>query len=134
MHLEGLNSLCIRRRTVQLRSILLKPHDNLLTIGTYQPPGKSIRHRWVRGLRPDQQMRGIQERVVRVVAAGFVDGRPLLQRFGDGEVRAPVRDGVLVEQDSGGQGLDGEGDVLVVPGRVGCCPGDLWLVKICTGI
>lgn len=67
----------------------------------------------------------IQERIVCVVSAGFVNDR-LVSKFGvQRQHSSTVADGVFLEEDGGCEGLDGKRDVLVIPCRIGCRPGNL---------
>jgi hypothetical protein len=64
----------------------------------------------------------VQERVVRFVRRGFVDDRLAGEVTRKREEGAAVGEGVFLEEDRGGEGLEREGDVLVIPGGVGGGP------------
>lgn len=76
-------------------------------------------------------MCGIEQRIGRVVGGSLVDGGLVGKRLVDREVGAAVGNGVFLEENSRSQGLDGIGNVLMIPGGVLGRPGDLclWSVK-----
>lgn len=115
-----------RSRAVQDFSILFEALNHLLAaLATYEPVREALSHGRVLGLLADQQMRRVQQGIVLVVAAGFIYRRLLGHVSRKSQPGAPVRDGVFSQLDRCRQRLDREGNVLVIPGRVGGRPGDL---------
>jgi hypothetical protein len=73
---------------------------------------------------------GIEQRIGRVVGGSLVDGG-LVGKLGiDGEVGAAVGDGIFFEENGRSQGLDGIGNVLMIPGGVFSCPRDLVYLSV----
>jgi hypothetical protein len=111
-----------RCRTIQLLPVLLKSCNHLLPTGADQPLCEFLRRLCILHFVSHQEMCGVQKRVVRFVRRGFVDDRLAGEVTRKGEEGAAVVEGVFLEEDRGGEGLEREGDVLVIPGGVGGGP------------
>jgi hypothetical protein len=71
----------------------------------------------------------VEQRIGSVVGGGLVDGGLVGKLLVDGEVGAAVGDGVFLEENGRSQGLNGVGNVLMIPGGVRSRPRDLCLVR-----
>ena len=114
---------------VQLLAVLLKVGDNPLpAILTCSPFDKLVCDGRVLKLLSDYEMRWVEKRVVFVIGGFFVDSGLIGKTLWEGEQRSSIGERVLLQLDGDGQGLDGEGNVLVVPCGVWCGPGHLGLL------
>lgn len=111
-----LSSLISRGSSIQLLPILLKARNNLLTLSTDSPLRKLIRHLLILRTLPNQNMCRVQQRIARIIGSSLVNSRLILQLCRDGQVRAAVGNGILIQQDRSRERLDRIRDVLVVPG------------------
>lgn len=74
-------------------------------------------------------MCGIEQRIGRVVSGSLVDGGLVGKRLVNRQVGPAVSDGVLLEENGRSQGLNGIGNVLMIPGGVLGCPRNLVFVS-----
>lgn len=110
---------------VELLAVLSEARDNLLAFLANEPLGKGEGHLGVGRIGANEKVGGVEERVVGLVASRLVDDGLVGQLLVERQDGASVGDGVLLQQDGSGQSLDGECNVLVVPGRVRGGPGNL---------
>ena len=75
-------------------------------------------------------MRGVQQRIIRIVGAFLVDGESIGDAGGRREPGATICDSIFRELGGGLEGLKRETWVLVIPFRVVKCPRYLSRVKI----
>ena len=114
---------------VQLLAVLLKVGDNPLpAILTCSPFDKLVCDGRVLKLLSDYEMGWVEKRVIFVVSGFFVDSGLIGKVLWEREQRSSIGERVLLQLDGDSQGLDGEGNVLVVPRRVWRGPGHLGLL------
>lgn len=73
----------------------------------------------------NKKMSRVEKRIIGIVGTGLVDDRLVAELGIQRQIRATVRNRVLVKKDSSCQGLDWEGNVLVVPGGISSSPWNL---------
>lgn len=105
------------RNTIQHLAKLFKVPHHILALTADQPLRKRLCHLRIRCLLPNKQMRRVQKQIVRPIRPSLVNRRFIPQRSIQREDRAPICDGIFLQEDGSGEGLDGERNVLVVP----CC-------------
>lgn len=79
----------------------------------------------MRSLLSDQKVGRVQKRIVSTVRAGLVNDCLVAQLGIQRQIRAAISDGVFIQQNGSSKSLDGEGNILVIPGGVSSSPRDL---------
>lgn len=110
---------------IELLAVLLEPCNDALTPLTNQPFGKGDRLIRIWCFVADEEMGWVQQKIIGIVSTSLVNSGLFAQLSVDGQDGAPIRDSVLLQQDCGGERLDGEADILMIPNRVCSGPRNL---------